>query len=417
MDSDADEASTAPRERQEDADPSPQTHYLEVTQADVARGVDMQGIDWNRMPMSREMSRQFREQHITHRHNIGGMSKMADEKIDSIRPDGDFYRFSNSYLTERCKIMHFQLRNLLWASSRNDVYYACDTRVRHWNPILREARTALGAKLETTEQPAGHIRTSTMCCRDNILFAGGFYGDYCCRKLDDSANENYHTGSITDDPNGITTQVEIVQQRSGARAALIASNDAHLRFMDLTTFQETADFELPWAVNCAAQSPDRLLVCAVGDETDAVILNARDGQVATMLPGHIDYSFACSWSPDGRVIATGNQDTTTRLYDTRMMSRAFRVLGGRMGSIRSLRFTDDGAFMAMAEAADFVHIFDTRTWERSQVIDMFGDIGGIAFSPGDSDRLFIINDDKDTFGALMEFERAWSPHAAMNWLL
>ena len=33
-----------------------------------------------------------------------------------------------------------------------------------------------------------------------------------------------------------------------------------------------------------------------------------------------------------------------------------QVLKGRMGAIRSLRFTNDGAFLAMSEPADFVHV-------------------------------------------------------------
>ncbi|RKP22340.1 WD40-repeat-containing domain protein [Syncephalis pseudoplumigaleata] len=107
------------------------------------------------------------------------------------------------------------------------------------------------------------------------------------------------------------------------------------------------------------------------------------------LPGHIDYSFACAWHPNGRVIATGNQDKTTRLYDTRKLSESFTTLSGQIGSIRSLRFSDDGAFLAMAESADFVHLVETRTWDRAQEIDLFSEIAGIAFTPGDSHNLYV----------------------------
>ena len=45
-----------------------------------------------------------------------------------------------------------------------------------------------------------------------------------------------------------------------------------------------------------------------------------------------------------------------------------------------MRFSDDDTFLAMAEPADFVHIFDAATlWmnqPRVQVIDFFGEIGG-----------------------------------------
>lgn len=76
-----------------------------------------------------------------------------------------------------------------------------------------------------------------------------------------------------------------------------------------------------------------------------------------------------------------------------------------MGAIRSLRYTNDGRFLAMAEPADFVHIFDTESdYRRSQVIDFFGEISGISFTP-DDEYLYIGNADR-ALGGLLEFEKA-----------
>ena len=52
------------------------------------------------------------------------------------------------------------------------------------------------------------------------------------------------------------------------------------------------------------------------------------------------------------------QDTTTRVWDIRQPGKSLVVLSGRMGAVRSLRFSSDGRFLAMAEHADFVHVFD-----------------------------------------------------------
>lgn len=75
-----------------------------------------------------------------------------------------------------------------------------------------------------------------------------------------------------------------------------------------------------------------------------------------------------------------------------------------MGAIRALRFTSDGRFLAMAEAADFVHIFDTLSaYAKVQEIDLFGEIAGISFSP-DTEALFVGVADR-TYGSLLEFNR------------
>lgn len=75
-----------------------------------------------------------------------------------------------------------------------------------------------------------------------------------------------------------------------------------------------------------------------------------------------------------------------------------------MGAIRALRFTSDGRFLAMAEPADFVHIFDSQSgYVQGQEIDLFGEIAGISFSP-DTQALFVGIADR-TYGSLLEFIR------------
>ena len=75
-----------------------------------------------------------------------------------------------------------------------------------------------------------------------------------------------------------------------------------------------------------------------------------------------------------------------------------------MGAIRSVKFTSDGRFLAMAEPADFVHVFDTMSgYVNCQEIDIFGEIAGISFSP-DTEALFVGVADR-TYGSLLEFNR------------
>lgn len=151
-------------------------------------------------------------------------------------------------------------------------------------------------------------------------------------------------------------------------------------------------------------SPDGKLLAVLGDSTECLIADAQSGKVAGNLKGHLDYSFASAWHPDGRILASGNQDTTCRLWDIRNLSQSLTVLKGNMGAIRALKFTSDGRFLAMAEPADFVHVFDTESgYVKCQEIDLFGEIAGISFSPG-TESLFVGVADR-TYGSLLEFNR------------
>ncbi|KAK6143606.1 hypothetical protein DH2020_023954 [Rehmannia glutinosa] len=156
-------------------------------------------------------------------------------------------------------------------------------------------------------------------------------------------------------------------------------------------------------------SPDGKLLAVLGDSTECLIADPQSGKVLSSLKGHLDYSFASAWHPDGLILATGNQDSTCRLWDIRNLKESLAILNGRMGAIRAIKFTSDGRFMAMAEPADFVHVFDTLSdYTTGQEIDLFGEIGGISFSP-DTDALFVGVSDR-TYGSLLEFNRRRYDH-------
>jgi WD40 repeat protein len=132
-------------------------------------------------------------------------------------------------------------------------------------------------------------------------------------------------------------------------------------------------------------------------------------QAIGSLKGHLDYSFASAWHPDGNVLATGSQDTTCRLWDIRNLSQSLAVLGGRMGSIRCVKFSSDGRFLATAEPVDFVHIYDSfADYGKSHEIDLFGEIAGLSFSP--DTEAFYVGIADPTYGGLIEFTKRHQHH-------
>lgn len=64
------------------------------------------------------------------------------------------------------------------------------------------------------------------------------------------------------------------------------------------------------------------------------------------------------------------QDTTTRVWDVRMTGRgSVAVLKGRIGAIRSLRYSPCGRVLAVAEPADFITLYDAAEgYEQAQEV-------------------------------------------------
>jgi WD40 repeat protein len=97
------------------------------------------------------------------------------------------------------------------------------------------------------------------------------------------------------------------------------------------------------------------------------------------------------------------------------MNESFLTLPARMGAIRSVHFSPDGKYLAIAEPADFVHIYDASTglYEDKQSIEFIGEIAGVSFDPT-GERLFIGNAD-DMVGSIYEFSRVRGREAEISW--
>ncbi|XP_027094106.1 uncharacterized WD repeat-containing protein C2A9.03-like isoform X2 [Coffea arabica] len=305
----------------------------------------------------------------------------------------------------------FELRNLLSATSKHDVYLMQSYSVMHWSSLLRRGKEVLNVAKPivpslkcpgSMSQTVSRVQISTMAVKDNLMAAGGFRGELICKYLNQP--DVAFCTKITTDEDAITNAVDIGQSPTGLVRVMTANNDAQVRVFDASSFACISKFSFPWSVNNTSVSPDGRLLAVLGDNPESLIADAHSGKVVGTLKGHLDYGFASAWHPDGRMLATGNQDTTCRLWDIRNLSKSVCVLKGRMGAIRAIRFTSDGRFLAMAEPADFVHVFDTKSeYAEGQEIDLFGEIAGVSFSP-DTEALFIGVADR-TYGSLLEFNR------------
>ncbi|KAG0473933.1 hypothetical protein HPP92_015790 [Vanilla planifolia] len=309
------------------------------------------------------------------------------------------------------KLLYLQLRNLVWATSKHDVYLMSHYSVIHWSALTRNKNEIINVSghVAPCEKHPGNLlegfsqtQVSTLSVKDNLLVAGGFQGELICKYLDREGIS--FCCRTTHEDNAITNAVEIYDTPSGAVHFIASNNDCGVRDFDMEKFQLSKHFRFDWPVNHTALSPDGKLIVVVGDNAEGILLDVQSQKPVHDLQGHLDYSFASSWHPDGRTFATGNQDKTCRLWDVRNLSSSIAVFRGNLGAIRSIRFTSDGQFMAMAEPADFVHIFDVGSgYKNRQELDFFGEISGMSFSP-DTESLFVGVWDR-TYGSLLQYSR------------
>ncbi|XP_025793615.1 uncharacterized WD repeat-containing protein C2A9.03-like isoform X3 [Panicum hallii] len=364
-------------EEEEDEDQSHKVH--DTSAADVRNGRDIQGIPWEKMAITRETYRQARLEQYKNYENIPNSGEAAmKQACKSTEKGGTYYEFRRNTRSVKSTISHFQLRNLVWATSKHDVYLLLDYSVLHWSALSggdTEIMDVDGHVAPSEKHPGSllegffHTQISTMAVKDNLLVAGGFQGELICKHLDREGIS--FCCRTTFDDNAITNALEIFNTSSGALHFIASNNDCGVREYDMERYQQYKHFRFDWPVNHTSLSPDGKLVVIVGDDTDALLIDANSGKTIHSMKGHLDYSFASAWSPDG------------------------------------LTFATDGQFLSMAEAVDFVHIFDIKSdYNKRQELDFFGDVSGMSFSP-DTDALYVGVSDR-TYGSLLQFGRRYN---------
>ncbi|XP_004252971.1 uncharacterized WD repeat-containing protein C2A9.03 [Solanum lycopersicum] len=387
------------------------TEGTDTSAAQARKGKDIQGIPWERLNITRQSYRLTRLEQYRNYENIPLSGDAVDKECKQVKKGGNFYDFFYNTRLVKPTILHFQLRNLVWATSKHDVYLISNYSLMHWSSISNNLTEVLdfSGHIAPSEKHAGSLlegltqtQISTMAVKNRFVVAGGFQGELVCKCLD-KPGISFCTRT-TYEENAITNAVEIYDSLSGGLHFMAANNDCGVREYDMEKFQLMNYFRFPWPVNHTSMSPDSKILTVVGDDLTGLLVDSQNGKTIGSIVGHLDYSFASAWHPDGRTFATGNQDKTCRIWDMRNLSSPTAVLKGNMGAVRSIRYSSDGRFLVVAEPADFVHIYNAGgEYRKRQEIDMFGEISGVSLSP-DDESLYIGIWDR-TYASLLQYNR------------
>ncbi len=113
----------------------------------------------------------------------------------------------------------------------------------------------------------------------------------------------------------------------------------------------------------------------------ARLVDARTGEIALELPGHVDRVYGVDVSPDGRTLVTASHDGTARLWDMATGAPIGEPVRRERGWSSAL-FSPDGRFVAMA--ARGARRIELRDAQRLELVRSIGDhstgVNAVAFS-------------------------------------
>ncbi|KAI9836948.1 MAG: hypothetical protein M1837_003160 [Sclerophora amabilis] len=375
---------------------------------------DVQGMNWESFGVPRGMAMATQMEtygNYTSRGVYGGnvTTTRPNPCGSSLEAGPELFQFRSFRIQPRARLTHFQLRHLLSAASRYEVYYAGNARVFSYNG----AHGGVEAVMDLTKRPYGMdkpeaMRIMCLSATDGVLVAGGYAGDYALLNLRSSAEPGpAPTRGVVSQADGITNHVHTSFGRSSTYPrAVFSSNDNKIRVLDCNTDTFIHKQEMEVAVNCAATSADGRWRVTVGDEIVATISDAETGRVCHRLEGHRDHGFACAWADDNVLVATASQERKVCIWDARNFSRPLTRIRSAIGAVRCLQFSPVGSgprSLLMMEAAHTFSIVDARLFRQEQRCTQFGQLSGAGFTP-EGDNIFIANSDPSV-GGVMHYER------------
>ena len=408
-------------------------------------GADLQGIAWGLAPISRE---DYRLQRM---HQYYALEMRREPSIyigeDLGQPQEVDPLYEAVYMNRgySCTVQHFQLRHLIWSPDPAHVYFTCTSQalaaamarsnlanmtdvamaigwldgstVALWNPTSNHEHKCFGIR----DVCGAHSKISTICATADLLLVGGFYGELVVQKVHDYAH--YHpllergaaerrpptvVKRITHDDNGITNLI-VPFHHTSPEKFLLSSNDAHIRIYDALSHKIIPLYRRTSAVNAAKVSPCGRMLAVATDSRELEIFDLRSDTLVQRLAGHVGFTFSCDWHCDGRLLATGNEDHSTRIYDVRgRTDAALYALGSRMAPVRNVLFSPEGSVLAVMEESDFVIFYDVASgFDRCSTLDFFGETSGISFTP-DGDYGYVGCGDAQR-GGIIELRRPMAP--------
>ncbi|EMR89727.1 putative vegetative incompatibility protein het-e-1 protein [Botrytis cinerea BcDW1] len=135
------------------------------------------------------------------------------------------------------------------------------------------------------------------------------------------------------------------------------------------------------SVNLVAFSPDGKVIASGSDDTTIRLWDVATGESLQTLEGHWRSVKSVAFSPDGKMIASGSSDNTIRLWDI-STGKSLQTLEGHSNRVNSIAFSPNGKMIASGSSDNTIRLWDISTGESLQTFEGHSQlVDSIAFSP------------------------------------
>ncbi|MFW9262264.1 NB-ARC domain-containing protein [Nostoc sp. CALU 546] len=133
---------------------------------------------------------------------------------------------------------------------------------------------------------------------------------------------------------------------------------------------------------CLESGVGRILASGSEDKT-VKLWDVQTGKCFKTLQGHTRWIWSVAFSPDGQTLASGSDDQTVKLWDVQT-GECLKTLTEHKSWVRSVAFSHNGQILASGSDEQIVKLWDVKTGECLQTLPAHSRwIWSLAFSPDD----------------------------------
>lgn len=145
-----------------------------------------------------------------------------------------------------------------------------------------------------------------------------------------------------------------------------------------------------WSVDF---SPDQRLLATGNQQYDVQLFDAASGALLRTMSGHEWFPFDVKFSPDGKILASASGDKTIRLWDV-ATGNLLRVLTGHTFFVLSISFSPDGKTLASASWDGTVRFWDVASGQLLRTISIPArpSLAAVTYAP-DGNAVATVGDD------------------------
>ncbi|MGW2721603.1 nSTAND1 domain-containing NTPase [Streptomyces sp. NPDC001492] len=180
----------------------------------------------------------------------------------------------------------------------------------------------------------------------------------------------------------IADQINLSMSFSPNGHTLVSSSQNEARLWDVATGKlRTTLTGHTGGAESVAFSPDGRTLASGNDDGKVRLWETATGKLRATLSGHRDIVESVAFSPDGRTLASGSDDDTIRLWDTATGAPP-ATLPGHTNGVESVAFSPNGRTLASGGSDGEARLWDVATGKlRTTLTGDTATVESVAFSP------------------------------------